>query len=87
MQRRNLDGTSISVSEFALGTMMFGAMGNTDHDETARTTAGSCCAQAFACRRRRLTSGVIPGEPTHSSPGSPRTSEATSTRIPASMTD
>ncbi|MCW2653508.1 MAG: aldo/keto reductase [Mycobacterium sp.] len=24
----------MSVSEFALGTMMFGAMGNTDHDES-----------------------------------------------------
>jgi aryl-alcohol dehydrogenase-like predicted oxidoreductase len=34
MQRRNLGGTGISVSEYALGTMMFGAMGNTDHDES-----------------------------------------------------
>jgi aryl-alcohol dehydrogenase-like predicted oxidoreductase len=36
MQRRVLGGTGISVSEFALGTMMFGAMGNTDHDESVR---------------------------------------------------
>jgi aryl-alcohol dehydrogenase-like predicted oxidoreductase len=34
MKRRTLGGTGISVSEFALGTMMFGAMGNTDHDES-----------------------------------------------------
>jgi aryl-alcohol dehydrogenase-like predicted oxidoreductase len=34
MKRRILGGTGISVSEFALGTMMFGAMGNTDHDES-----------------------------------------------------
>jgi aryl-alcohol dehydrogenase-like predicted oxidoreductase len=34
MNRRILGGTGISVSEFALGTMMFGAMGNTDHDES-----------------------------------------------------
>jgi aryl-alcohol dehydrogenase-like predicted oxidoreductase len=36
MQRRNLGGTGISVSEFALGAMNFGAMGNTDHDESVR---------------------------------------------------
>jgi aryl-alcohol dehydrogenase-like predicted oxidoreductase len=36
MQRRVLGGTGISVSEFALGTMMFGAMDNTDHDESVR---------------------------------------------------
>jgi aryl-alcohol dehydrogenase-like predicted oxidoreductase len=36
MQRRNLGGTGISVSEFALGTMMLGALGNTDHDESVR---------------------------------------------------
>jgi aryl-alcohol dehydrogenase-like predicted oxidoreductase len=34
MERRILGGTGMSVSEFALGTMMFGAMGNTDHDES-----------------------------------------------------
>jgi aryl-alcohol dehydrogenase-like predicted oxidoreductase len=36
MKRRILGGTGISVSEFALGAMMFGAMGNTDHDESVR---------------------------------------------------
>ncbi|WP_328606475.1 aldo/keto reductase [Amycolatopsis sp. NBC_00345] len=36
MQRRILGGTGISVSEYALGTMMFGAMGNTSHDESVR---------------------------------------------------
>src|ERR1700704_3140795 len=36
MKRRILGGTGISVSEFALGTMMFGDMGNTDHDESVR---------------------------------------------------
>jgi aryl-alcohol dehydrogenase-like predicted oxidoreductase len=36
MRRRILGGTGISVSEFALGTMMFGAMGNPDHDESVR---------------------------------------------------
>src|SRR3954468_20541896 len=36
MQRRNLGGTGISVSEFALGAMNFGAMGNTDRDESVR---------------------------------------------------
>jgi aryl-alcohol dehydrogenase-like predicted oxidoreductase len=34
MERRILGGTGISVSEYALGTMMFGGMGNTDHDES-----------------------------------------------------
>src|SRR6202035_5795038 len=36
MQRRILGGTAISVSEFALGAMNFGAMGNPDHDESVR---------------------------------------------------
>src|SRR6204780_4333745 len=36
MKRRILGGTGMSVSEFALGTMMFGAMGNPDHDDSIR---------------------------------------------------
>jgi aryl-alcohol dehydrogenase-like predicted oxidoreductase len=36
MERRILGGTGISVSEFAFGAMMLGAMGNTDHDESVR---------------------------------------------------
>ena len=36
MQRRILGGTGISVSEFALGTMMLGVMGNADHDDSIR---------------------------------------------------
>jgi aryl-alcohol dehydrogenase-like predicted oxidoreductase len=36
MERRVLGGTGISVSGFALGTMMLGAMGNPDHDESIR---------------------------------------------------
>jgi aryl-alcohol dehydrogenase-like predicted oxidoreductase len=36
MRRRILGATGWSVSEFALGTMMFGAMGNTDHDDSVR---------------------------------------------------
>jgi aryl-alcohol dehydrogenase-like predicted oxidoreductase len=36
VNRRTLGGTGISVSDFALGAMMFGAMGNTDHDESIR---------------------------------------------------
>jgi aryl-alcohol dehydrogenase-like predicted oxidoreductase len=36
MERRILGGTGMSVSSFALGTMMLGAMGNTDHDESVR---------------------------------------------------
>jgi len=34
MKRRILGSTGMSVSEFALGTMMLGAMGNTDHEES-----------------------------------------------------
>jgi len=34
VRQRVLGGTGISVSDIALGTMMFGAMGNTDHDES-----------------------------------------------------
>jgi aryl-alcohol dehydrogenase-like predicted oxidoreductase len=36
MKRRILGGTGVSASEFALGAMMFGAMGNTDRDESVR---------------------------------------------------
>jgi aryl-alcohol dehydrogenase-like predicted oxidoreductase len=36
MQSRTFGATGMSVSEFALGTMMFGSMGNTDHDECIR---------------------------------------------------
>jgi aryl-alcohol dehydrogenase-like predicted oxidoreductase len=34
MKRKTLGATGISVSEVALGTMMFGARGNPDHDES-----------------------------------------------------
>lgn len=36
MKQRILGGTGISVSEYALGAMMFGRIGNTDHDESVR---------------------------------------------------
>jgi aryl-alcohol dehydrogenase-like predicted oxidoreductase len=36
MKRNFLGGTGISVSDIALGTMMLGASGNTDHDESVR---------------------------------------------------
>jgi aryl-alcohol dehydrogenase-like predicted oxidoreductase len=36
MNYRTLGRTGIRVSPYALGTMMFGAMGNTDHDESVR---------------------------------------------------
>ncbi|MGY6502129.1 MAG: aldo/keto reductase [Acidimicrobiales bacterium] len=36
MDQRILGRTGVSVSRFALGTMMFGAWGNTDHDDCVR---------------------------------------------------
>jgi aryl-alcohol dehydrogenase-like predicted oxidoreductase len=36
MRRRTLGTTGMSVSEFALGAMMFGRMGNPDHDDSIR---------------------------------------------------
>ncbi|MBB4934658.1 aryl-alcohol dehydrogenase-like predicted oxidoreductase [Lipingzhangella halophila] len=36
MDRHILGGTGISVSEYALGTMMLGAWGNTDHEDSIR---------------------------------------------------
>jgi aryl-alcohol dehydrogenase-like predicted oxidoreductase len=36
MNHRILGGTGMSVSELTLGTMMLGAMGNPDHDESVR---------------------------------------------------
>ena len=36
MKRRTLGATGMSVSELSLGAMMFGAMGNRDHDDAVR---------------------------------------------------
>src|SRR6195952_317550 len=36
MQHRILGRTGVSVSKLCLGTMMFGAWGNPDHDESVR---------------------------------------------------
>jgi aryl-alcohol dehydrogenase-like predicted oxidoreductase len=36
VKQRILGATGISVSEFALGTMMFGSWGNSDHDDAVR---------------------------------------------------
>jgi len=36
MKHRFLGGTGLSVSEYGLGAMMFGAMGNTEHSESIR---------------------------------------------------
>ncbi|MFH8988037.1 aldo/keto reductase [Streptomyces sp. NPDC017940] len=36
MRHRVLGGTGIEVSPYCLGTMMFGAVGNTDHDDCVR---------------------------------------------------
>jgi aryl-alcohol dehydrogenase-like predicted oxidoreductase len=36
MNYRSLGRTGIKVSPYALGAMMFGAMGNPDHDESIR---------------------------------------------------
>jgi aryl-alcohol dehydrogenase-like predicted oxidoreductase len=36
VKRRILGRTGLSVSDLALGTMMFGALGNTDHEESIR---------------------------------------------------
>ncbi|MEV6795322.1 aldo/keto reductase [Streptomyces sp. NPDC051320] len=36
MKRRTLGSTGISVSEFALGAMMFGSLGNPDHEDAIR---------------------------------------------------
>ena len=36
MEYRNLGNTGVKVSEFCLGAMMFGAWGNTDHEDSTR---------------------------------------------------
>src|ERR671926_989759 len=36
MERRRLGRTGVSVSKLCLGTMMFGAWGNQDHDDSIR---------------------------------------------------
>ena len=60
MERRVLGGTGISVSGFALGTMMLGAMGNTDHDESIRMIHTALDAGInFVDTRRRLFPGRV----------------------------
>ncbi|MFC8194064.1 aldo/keto reductase [Streptomyces sp. NPDC060006] len=44
MQRRNLGSTGISVSSYALGTMMLGAWGNRDHDACVRIVQDALAA-------------------------------------------
>jgi aryl-alcohol dehydrogenase-like predicted oxidoreductase len=41
MKRRILGATGMSVSEFALGAMMFGSMGNPDHEDSIRIIHGA----------------------------------------------
>ncbi len=36
MEYRPLGGTGISVSQLCLGAMMFGAFGNSDHDDATK---------------------------------------------------
>ncbi|TML18000.1 MAG: aldo/keto reductase, partial [Actinobacteria bacterium] len=36
MEYRNLGRTGVVVSRYCLGAMMFGTMGNTDHDDCVR---------------------------------------------------
>ena len=36
MEYRSLGRTGVQVSKLCLGTMMFGAWGNTDHDDSIR---------------------------------------------------
>ena len=36
MEYRPLGGTGISVSQMCLGAMMFGAFGNSDHDDAIK---------------------------------------------------
>ena len=38
MEYRTLGGSGVKVSHFCLGAMMFGTLGNTDHDECVRIT-------------------------------------------------
>jgi hypothetical protein len=41
MRMRTLGGTGIKVSPYCLGAMMFGAWGNSDHDESIRISPAS----------------------------------------------
>lgn len=36
MEMRTLGGTGMQVSAYCLGTMMFGSLGNDDHDDAVR---------------------------------------------------
>ena len=73
MKRRILGGTGMSVSEFALGAMMFGAMGNTDHDESVRDDPhGAGRRHQLRGHRGRLLAGRVGGDRRAGPAGPPR---------------
>ena len=55
MKRRFLGGTGMSVSEIALGTMMLGSSGNTDHDECVRHDPSGHRRRCQLRRHRRIS--------------------------------
>lgn len=59
MQYRTLGRTGIKVSPYCLGTMMFGAFGNTDHDDSIQGMTLIQMAIAFVTRHPAVTSGTM----------------------------
>ena len=57
MRYRTLGGTGIEVSVHCLGAMMFGSVGNPDHDECARIIHAALDHGINFCRHRRHVLG------------------------------
>jgi aryl-alcohol dehydrogenase-like predicted oxidoreductase len=59
MDYRPLGHTGISVSPYCLGAMMFGAVGNPDHDDSIQGMTLIQMAIAFVTRHPAATSGTM----------------------------
>jgi hypothetical protein len=64
MEYRTLGGTGMKVSHFCLGAMMFGPMGNLDHDECIKIThaaldAGVNFIDTLGATEIKLTPAVL----------------------------
>ena len=63
MEHRPLGRTGVSVSKLCLGTMMFGAWGNPDHDDCIRIIhRGARRRDQLRRHRRRLRAGRVGGD-------------------------
>ena len=63
MEQRNFGRTGVKVSPLCLGAMMFGAWGNTDHDDShPASSTGPRCRHQLRRHRRRVLARRVRGD-------------------------